>query len=97
MSKMTLNIRTGDWVVSHDRNGLLIPNEVGRTYQNMVKHVLNYFGTTVTLDHVYLCGEGVWKDQFRSLLDILLADEALVGADGRSFRATTKALVGSAD
>ena len=50
--------------------------------------------TRVPSGHVYLCGEGPYKGQFRPLFDIIRADGTIVDLDGQSRRAATNQLVG---
>ena len=89
------DVSVGDVVVASDRNGILVPGHVPRTFKNHVKRILDFWGTGVTPGHVYLCGDGKFKGQDVSLLDILRSDGAIINRDGTLIRAATSAPVGS--
>ncbi|MEP4978985.1 Hint domain-containing protein [Ascidiaceihabitans sp.] len=88
-------IRPGDIVTSYDTNGNLVPAKVVRTFANEATHILDFFGTGVTPGHVFFCGEGRFKDQHVTLLDILRSDGGVVDASGKIIRACTGDEVGS--
>lgn len=88
-------IAPGDWVVSYDAAGNLVPGRVSRTFQKDAKHILDFFGLMVTPGHVMLCGAGRYAGRHVTLLDILRSDGAVVQADGGLIRAATGVPVGS--
>lgn len=88
-------IAPGDWVMSYDAAGNLVPGRVSRTFQKDAKHILDFFGLMVTPGHVMLCGAGRYAGRHVTLLDILRSDGAVVRADGALIRAATGAVVGS--
>jgi len=88
-------VRASDWVVSHDKDGNLVPGKVRRTFVNEAEHILDFHGTGVTPGHVYLCGDGPYKGKWRKIFDILCDDGTIVHTDGRHLRAATMEEVGS--
>ncbi|MEP1519798.1 hypothetical protein [Ascidiaceihabitans sp.] len=95
ISKPIEHIRPGDIVTSYDANGNLVPAKVTRTFVNEATHILDFFSTGVTPGHVFFCGEGHFKDQHVTLLDILRSDGGVVDASGKIIRACTGDEVGS--
>lgn len=89
------DIRLEDQVLSYNRDGELVPGRVTRTYVSEVRNVLDFFGTGVTPGHVYLCGDGKFKGQHVTLIDILQSDGGVVLRDGQVIRACTGEPVGS--
>ncbi len=88
-------IAPGDWVMSYNAAGNLVPGRVSRTFQKDAKHILDFFGLMVTPGHVMLCGAGRYSGRHVTLLDILRSDGAVVQADGGLIRAATGVPVGS--
>jgi len=84
-----------DVVVSYGASGTRKPGTVTRTFQNVVTHILDFWGTGVTPGHVYLCGEGRFAGRHVPLIDILRDDGAVVRSDGTLVRAATNCVVGS--
>ncbi|MEP3786037.1 MAG: Mbeg1-like protein [Paracoccaceae bacterium] len=94
-SKNISSIRPGDIVTSYDANGNLVRSKVTRTFVNEATHILDFLGTGVTPGHVFFCGEGRFKGQHVTLLDILRSDGGVVDASGKIIRACTGDEVGS--
>lgn len=88
-------VAPGDWVVSYDRAGRLVPGRVSRVFTNQVRVILDLFGLMVTPGHVTLCGDGEHAGRHVPVLDILRTDGALVMRDGSLVRAATGCPVGS--
>ena len=88
-------VRAVDEVVSFDERGDKVKGIVRRTFVNNAERILDFHGTGVTPGHVYLCGDGPYKGQWRRIFDILCDDGTIVDADGHSRRAATLARVGS--
>ena len=90
-------IRTGDIVVSHDKNGHMQPGTVGPTFVNQSSHILDFWGTKVTPGHAYYCAGGKFEGQHVPLIDILRTDGVVKHQDGTLIRAATNCEVGSLD
>ncbi len=90
-------IEVGDWVVSYDAKGTLVPGKVTRTFVKQAQHVLDLHGLMVTPGHVMLCGDGRFSGRHVPIIDILRSDGALVTKSGKLMRAATGAEVGSHD
>lgn len=87
-------IKVGDEVMAYDpaeNKGLggLRAAKVTRTMVNQVPHLLDFHGVKVTPGHATLCGDGLNKGCHIPLMDILLADGAVVNRDGKLIRAAT--------
>ncbi|MCB9994108.1 MAG: hypothetical protein H6873_10690 [Hyphomicrobiaceae bacterium] len=82
-------IKPGDVVLSHDKNGKPVPGRVKRTFENEATHILDFWGTGVTPGHVYLCGDGKFANQYVPIIDILRTDGTVVREDGTHVRAAT--------
>lgn len=94
------HVKIGDWIVSYDKQGLLIPGRVGKTFQNDVRHILNVHGLKMTPGHVTYCAkvegeDNPFADTHVPVIDILRSDGALMKVDGSTVRAGTGAPVGS--
>ena len=48
-TKPIREISVDDWVISYDKQGNLVPGKVTRTMQNNATHILDFWGTGVTL------------------------------------------------
>jgi hypothetical protein len=86
-------IRVGDWVVSHDKNGNMVPGYVPRTFQNNAKILLDFHGTRVTPGHVYYRPDSERTEKYETLIDILRADGMIEHRDSVKLRAATNAPV----
>ncbi|MBO9477222.1 hypothetical protein J7382_06725 [Shimia sp. R11_0] len=86
-------IEVGDWVVSHDKNGNLVPGYVPRTMTNDAKILLNFHGTRVTPGHVYYRPDSKRVSKYETLIDILRDDGVVEQQDGVQLRAATNAPV----
>lgn len=82
-------IEVGDYVVSHDIHGNMVPGYVPRTFQNNVKILLNFHGTRVTPGHVYYRPDSKKADKYQTLIDILRDDGMIEHRDGVKLRAAT--------
>lgn len=87
-------IRVGDWVVSHDKNGNMVPGYVPRTFQNDAKILLDFHGTRVTPGHVYYRPDSKRADKYDTLIDVLRDDGMIEDRDGVKLRAATYSSVG---
>ena len=87
-------IRVGDWVVSHDKNGNMVPGYVPRTMTNDAKILLNFHGTRVTPGHVYYRPDSKKADKYETLIDVLRDDGMIEHRDGIKLRAATNVPVG---
>lgn len=87
-------IRVGDYVVSHDKNGNMVPGYVPRTFQNAAKILLNFHGTRVTPGHVYYRPDSKKADKYETLIDVLRDDGMIEHRDGVKLRAATNVPVG---
>ena len=93
-------IEIGDEVLAYDpaesdgRGGLRAA-KVTRTLINQVPELLDFHGLKVTPGHATLCGDGANKGRHIPLMDILLADGAIVDRDSQLIRAATNLPVGS--
>lgn len=93
-------IKSGDMVMAFDERlangrGELRPSRVVRTFVNYSNRVIDFHGIGVTADHSFLCGDGRHAGSFRSIMDIIVDDGAVVDKNGRLFRAATNCEVGS--
>lgn len=88
-------VKVGDYVVSHDKNGNMVPGYVPRVMENRAKNLLDFWGTGVTPGHAYFCADGRFKGEHVPVLDILRSDGAFVNLDGQVVRAATNFEVGS--
>jgi len=88
-------IHPGDFVLSYNATGDLVPGRVTRTFRNEASHLLDVHGLKVTPGHATLCGDGMFKGRHVPIIDILLSDGALVRADGTLIRMAINAPVGS--
>jgi hypothetical protein len=88
------DIRAGDWVVSFDKKGNLVPGYVPRTFQKDAKILLNFFGTEVTPGHVYYRPDSKLPAKFETLIDILRDDGVIQKQDGSFVRAATNVPIG---
>ena len=93
-------IQVGDKVMAYDPaenagRGGLKPARVTRTMVNQVPHLLDFHGVKVTPGHATLCGDVPNEGKHIPLMDILLADGAVVNRDGALLRAATNLPVGS--
>ncbi len=87
-------IEVGDWVVSHDKNGNMVPGYVPRTMTNDSKILLDFHGTAVTPGHVYYRPDSKLADKYETLIDVLRDDGMIEDCDGVKLRAATYAPVG---
>lgn len=87
-------IRVGDYVVSHDKEGNMVPGYVPRTMTNDVKILLNFHGTRVTPGHVYYRADSRKSDKYETLIDVLREDGVIQRQDGTLIRAATNVPVG---
>lgn len=87
-------IRVGDYVVSYDKDGNMVPGYVPRTFQNNAKIVLNFHGTCVTPGHVYYRPDSKRADKYETLIDVLRDDGMIEYRDGIKRRAATNIPVG---
>lgn len=90
-------ITADDVVLSYDNEGNLKPGRVRRTFRNTATHILDFWGTGVTLGHAYFCAEGRYKGEHVPIMDILRTDGAIVNGEGDVIRAATGCKVGSVD
>ncbi len=86
-------ISVGDWVVSHDKNGNMVPGYVPRTMTNDAKILLDFHGTRVTPGHVYYRPDSKRADKYETLIDVLRDDGMIEDRDGVKLRAATYAPV----
>ena len=86
-------ISVGDWVVSHDKNGNMVPGYVPRTMINDAKILLDFHGTAVTSGHVYYRPDSKRADKYETLIDVLRDDGMIEDRDGVKLRAATYAPV----
>ena len=86
-------IEVGDWVVSHDKDGNMVPGYVPRTMTNDAKILLNFHGTRVTPGHVYYRPDSKRADKYETLIDVLRDDGMIEDRDGVKLRAATYAPV----
>lgn len=94
--KLIEEIEEGDWVVSYDKGGNLVPGRVSRAMQRQAECILDVHGLMVTPGHVTLCGDGRFNGCHVPIIDILRSDGALVRKDGSKIRASTGCQLGSA-
>ncbi len=87
-------IRVGDYVVSHDKNGNMVPGYIPRTMTNDVKILLDFHGTAVTPGHVYYRPDSKKADKYETLIDVLRDDGMIEHRDGIKLRAATNVPVG---
>lgn len=87
-------IKVGDYVISHDKKGNMVPGYVPRTMSNTVKVLLDFFGTRVTPGHVYYRPDSKKADKYETLIDILRDDGMIEHRDRVKLRAATNAPVG---
>ncbi|AUQ66366.1 DUF2974 domain-containing protein [Phaeobacter inhibens] len=87
-------IRVGDWVVSHDKDGNMVPGYVPRTMINDAKILLDFHGTRVTPGHVYYRPDSKCAGKYETLIDVLRDDGMIEDRDGVKLRAATYAPVG---
>jgi len=64
-------IRVGDYVVSYDKNGNMVPGYVPRTMTNDVKILLEFHETAVTPGHVYDRPDSKQADTYETPIDVL--------------------------
>lgn len=88
-------IKTGDYVLSYDKNGCLQAGKVSRTFENTVNHILDFWGFGVTPGHAFFCADGELKGLHVPILDILRTDGAVLDEEGNLIRAATGCRVGS--
>lgn len=88
-------VKVGDYVVSFDKNGNMLPGYVPRTMQNNATNVLDFWGTGVTPGHACYCADGQFKGDHAPIMDILRTDTAMMRTDGTMFRASTNCTVGT--
>ncbi len=88
-------ICVGDWVVSHDKNGNMVPGYVPHTMTNDAKILLNFHGTRVTPGHVYYRPDSKKSYKYETLIDVLRDDGEIQRQDGTLIRATTNVPVDS--
>ncbi|WP_025897280.1 Hint domain-containing protein [Sneathiella glossodoripedis] len=94
------SIEIGNEVAAYDPGanyglGGLRSAKVTRTMTNIVDDLLDFHGVKMTPGHSTLCGDGPNKGAHIPLMDIILADGAVVDRDGRLIRAATNLPVGS--
>ena len=94
-TKPISEIAVGDVVLAYDDKGRLVPSPVLRTMTNHATHILDFWGTGVTLGHAYFCAGGRFEGSHVPLMDILRSDGAIMKADGTEIRAATGCEVGS--
>tara|TARA_R110002049_G_scaffold287479_2_gene469517 strand:- start:193 stop:1194 length:1002 start_codon:yes stop_codon:yes gene_type:complete len=93
-------IEVGDEVLSYDPAELgglgdLKPARVTRTMVNQVEEIIDFHGVKMTPGHATLVGEGPHQGQHIPIMDILVADGAIVNREGELIRAATNLPVGS--
>lgn len=88
-------IEVGDYVVSHDKDGNLVPGYVPRTFQNEARILLNFHGTRVTSGHVYYRADSKRAQKFETLINVLRDDGVIQHQDGTLIRAATNVSVDS--
>lgn len=86
-------ICVGDWVVSHDKNGNMVPGYVPRIMTNDAKILLDFHGTAVTPGHVYYRPDSKRAEKYETLIDVLRDDGMIEDRDGVKLRAATYAPV----
>jgi hypothetical protein len=82
-------IGVGDYVVSHDKNGNMVPGYVPRIMTNDAKILLDFHGTRVTPGHVYYRPDSKRADKYETLIDVLRDDGMIEDRDGVQLRAAT--------
>lgn len=92
-TKPISEIEVGDYVVSHDKNGNMVPGYVPRIMVNDAKILLDFHGTRVTPGHVYYRPDSNRADKYETLIDILREDGMIENRDGVELRAATNAPV----
>ena len=85
----------GDFVLSYDRFGRLVPGKVTCAMRRTSERILDVHGLMVTPGHLVLSGDGPYKGRHVRMLDLLRSDGALVKDDGSLVRASTGCFVGS--
>ncbi len=88
-------IRVGDYVVSHDKDGNMVPGYVPRTMTNSSKILLNFHGTPVTPGHVYYRPDSKNSYKYETLIDVLRDDGMIEHSDRVKLRAATNVPVGT--
>ena len=88
-------ISVGDWVVSLDINGNMVPGYVPHTMTNDAKILLNFHGTRVTPGHVYYRPDSKKSYKYETLIDVLRDDGVIQRQDGTLIRAATNVPVDS--
>jgi hypothetical protein len=88
-------IHVGDYVVSHDTNGNMVPGYVPRTMTNDAKILLNFHGTPVTPGHVYYRPDSKNSYKYETLIDVLRDDGMIEHSDVVKLRAATNVPVGT--
>jgi hypothetical protein len=88
-------IRVGDYVVSHDKHGNMVPGYVPRTMANDAKILLNFHGTPVTPGHVYYRPDSKNSYKYETLIDVLRDDGVIEHSDDVKLRAATNVPVGT--
>ena len=93
-------IKVGDEVLSYDPAelgglGELKAARVTRTMVNQVEEIIDFHGVKMTPGHATLCGDGPHQGQHIPIMDILVADGAIVNREGELIRAATNLPVGS--
>ena len=93
-------IEVGDEVLAYDpaeNDGLgeLKAARVTRTMVNQVEEIIDFHGVKMTPGHATLVGEGPHQGRHIPIMDILVADGAIVNREGELIRAATNLPVGS--
>jgi|TARA_R110001606_G_scaffold3642_19_gene16525 hypothetical protein len=93
-------IEVGDEVLAYDPAelgglGELKAARVTRTMVNQVEEIIDFHGVKMTPGHATLCGDGPHQGRHIPIMDILVADGAIVNREGELIRAATNLPVGS--
>ncbi|MEH6478463.1 MAG: hypothetical protein V7727_22410, partial [Sneathiella sp.] len=93
-------IEIGDRVLAYEPDtelgrGELKSAKVSRTMVNQVDELIDFHGVKMTPGHATLCGDGPHQGRHIPIMDILMADGAIVERDGSLIRAATNLPVGS--
>lgn len=93
-------IEVGDEVLAYDPEesdgrDALKPARVARTMVNQVEEIIDFHGLKMTPGHATLCGDGPHQGEHIPIMDILLADGAIVNREGELIRAATNLPVDS--